>query len=243
MNNSLLPPQIAKLRLVAGKGNYSAGTACTMSATVALDRLRKGEPLGEATDELECVCPVIRRLVIGRNDGWWPSGEARTEWGLKLIPKLLDTRVGPERTVRRVFRVADVTVRKIAPITLRAHGYQVMADQLERLAPIVDRQTAMAARSAVYTAANAATASAVYAADSTDYVVYAADAADYACATTSAAADAAAYAASAASAAYYADAAAASAAYAAYCTAYYAKAATWSHIEQLIEEFVNEPRD
>ena len=241
MSTTSLPQQIANLRLITGKGNYSAGTACVMSAAVALDRLRKGEPLGEATDELECVCPVIRRLAIGRNDGWWPSDEARTDWGLKLVPKLLDTRADRARTVRRAFRVADVAVRFLAPIALRAQGRRDLAEKLERLEPVVNKASAMAARSAVYTAADAAAA---------DYTVYDADAATFV-ARTSATTSAIAYAAAAAadhsiddvSVTYAADAAANTAPYAAYCATYYAKAATWSHIDRLIEEFIDEPRD
>jgi hypothetical protein len=79
-----------------------------MSAAVANYRLSQGEPIGEATDRLDCCCPVIRRLCIRRNDGWWPSDEARKVWALGLIARLPGTRGDMATTLRRGFRCADV---------------------------------------------------------------------------------------------------------------------------------------
>jgi hypothetical protein len=240
-NNSEKPieisPLISRLRFVGGIGDPSDSqnpTACVMSAAAANYRLSQGESIGDATDQLDCCCPVIRRLCIRRNDGWWPSDEARKEWALGLIARLPGTRGDMATTLRRGFRCADMTVRVLAPMVLRDASHEDLAAQLEAVSPIVDVESAKAARivtqqvrkSVGYDDAN-------YAANYAD-VAY-----DAATAATNVGVDGvyaveigAAYAA-----ASYAHAAAY---YTAIASTYAAKKKTWASIEALIEEFVSE---
>jgi hypothetical protein len=232
MNNSKktieISPLISRLRFVGGIGDPSDSqnpTACVMSAAAANYRLSQGESIGDATDQLDCCCPVIRRLCIRRNDGWWPSDEARKVWALGLIARLPGTRGDMATTLRRGFRCADVEVRMVAPITLRAASREDLAAQLEAVSPIVDVESAKAARIVTQKVKNSAYA---------DYAAYA-----YADADGSASAQAtydAAYADDADAA--FADAAAAAAFAAVAGNA--AKTKTWASLEDLIEEFVSE---
>jgi hypothetical protein len=167
-NNSEKPielsPLISRLHFVGGIGDPSDPqnpTACVMSGAVANYHLSQGEPIGDATDQLDCCCPVIRQLCIRRNDGWWPSDEARKKWALGLIARLPGTRGDMATTLRRGFRCADVGVRVLAPITLRAASCEDLAAQLEAVSPIVDVESAKAAsivtrqvRESAYDAAN-----------------------------------------------------------------------------------------
>lgn len=107
---------IPDLTIVQGVGDYAEHTACVMSAVVAEDRLRRGEPLGEATDSVACVCPVVRALVIQRNDagGVYDSDDARTEWALGMVPRLLNSRVNEVATFRRAEAVTSYAVHVIA---------------------------------------------------------------------------------------------------------------------------------
>ena len=159
-----IPKELADFTLIAGIGDYDQHKACVMSLAVAMDRLRKGEPIGEATDNVHCVCPVLRRLVIYRNDGPWESDAARTEWGLAMAPRLLDTRRDETETVRRGYRCADVAVRVIAAQALRSAGLVDLAVRLEALDPIIDKKSAAAARAASAAAASYAARAAAAAA-------------------------------------------------------------------------------
>jgi hypothetical protein len=195
----------------------------------------QGEPIGYATDQLDCCCPVIRRLCIRRNDGWWPSDEARKEWALGLIARLPGTRGDMATTLRRGFRCADMTVRVLAPMVLRDASHEDLAAQLEAVSPIVDVESAKAARivtqqvrKSASAASSAASSAAAYAASAAAYAAaYAA--ASEAAETASAAAYAAASEAAAASAAAYAEA-----------PKTFCRRQTWASIEALIEEFVSE---
>jgi glucose/arabinose dehydrogenase len=138
MNNSKktieISPLSSRLHFVGGIGDPSDPqnpTACVMSGAVANYRLSQGEPIGDATDELDC---------------WWPSDEARKKWALGLIARLPGTRGDMATTLRRGFRCADMAVRVLAPITLRAASREDLAAQLEAVSPIVDVESAKAAR-------------------------------------------------------------------------------------------------
>jgi hypothetical protein len=97
--------KIKDLKLVDGIGDYADNTTCVMGAAVLYDRLSRGEPIGEATDDLDCVCPVLRALVIQRNDVFDDDGE-RTRWGMALVPRLIDTRGDIETTRERAWMAA-----------------------------------------------------------------------------------------------------------------------------------------
>src|SRR5215510_6261439 len=102
--------------LISGVGNYQKGTACIVSAAVAQWRLEHGKPLGEATDEMDCIDPAIRRLAIRINDAsWWKDDAERTAVLSPFIPLLAGTR--DESLLRkRAFLCADVAVREILPM-------------------------------------------------------------------------------------------------------------------------------
>jgi hypothetical protein len=231
-----ISPLISRLHFVGGIGNPSNPqnpTACVMSAAVANYRLSQGEPIGEATDQLDCCCPVIRRLCMRRNDGWWPSDEARKVWALGLIARLPGTRGDMATTLRRGFRCADMTVRVLAPMVLRDTSHEDLAAQLEAVSPIVDRASAKAAKIVTEQVRQAA------ASDDANYANYADVAYDAATAATNVGVDGvyaveigAAYAA-----ASYAHAAAY---YTAIASTYAAKKKTWANIDALIEELVSE---
>jgi len=120
----------------AGNGLGSVGEhqLCVMAMCAAEVRLRRGEPIGEATDECECVSPVLRALAIERNDSWWESAEARTAWALDLYPRLLGTR-DEDRDIRRAKAVARYAVRVIAAKAMRSAG---LVEEANRLATLED---------------------------------------------------------------------------------------------------------
>jgi len=139
-------------------GNYGRGKACVMSAARAKYRLSLGLDLGPAEDELECACPIVRRLAIGLNDGpWWADDEERTAELTPLIDVVIGTR-DDAATERRVYLVADRAVREFAPIGLEAAGLTEEAARLRALAPIVDKSTAAVACEAAYDAISPARA-------------------------------------------------------------------------------------
>ena len=134
-----------QLKLVSGVGDYESHQACIMSAAVAKHRLMHGEDLGKATDELECVCPVVRSFAIALNDlSWWDSDEERTQALMPFVDKILNTR-NPELVVKRAYLCADRAMRVFAPMALEATGFKAEADKLRACAPIVDPKSAKAA--------------------------------------------------------------------------------------------------
>lgn len=141
--------EIEKFTFVKGEGNFSEKTACIISACVAKWRMEHGEPLGTATDEIKCVCPVIRRYAIRINDSALFATDAeRTEMLMPFVDKLLDTKGSRDLMQRRAYLCADYAVRKFAPTALRARGYAEHAEKLESLEPAVDREGARVARDA-----------------------------------------------------------------------------------------------
>lgn len=123
---------VGELTLVSGVGDYSQATACVMSAAAAIHAIESGEPLQEATDELDCACPVVRALVISRNDSFKTNSE-RTAWGRRLIPAIIGSRGDRQETARRVLRCADVAVRQILPRALERVGLVDHAAKLRAL--------------------------------------------------------------------------------------------------------------
>ena len=214
---------IHELTLIGGVGDYDEKRACIMSACVAKWRLEHGEPLGDATDDLECVCPVVRRFAIRVNDAkWWKDDAERTEVLMPFVDKILNTK-DATKTMKRGYMCADSLVREITPRAFDVAGWAEEAAKLRALSPIVDAETASAAtipareardfafdrRKAAYAYTDAvayAYAAAVAAADAYTYAYAAADAYADAVAAADAAAVAAADADAAAAAAAAADA-------------------------------------
>jgi len=203
--------------LVHGLGKPIPGQMCVEAAiSFAL-----GEPHGDGPS---CVEPAVRAGKIRLNDArGWSSNQARAK-GLRSVAIAQLGSLGVVDPKRYVTRLAELTIRQIVPIAVRAaakrnpkHGEALLAAALRceqegtRESCIAARDVARNARDAAAAAyaasADAAAAAAAYAADA------AAAAAAYAAAAYAASADAAADA--AAYAAAYADAAAAAAAYAA----------------------------
>ena len=183
--------QLHLSRLVRGVGDYAEGTACLVSAAVALWRFRHGAPLGVATSELDCICPVIRSFCITINDApFWENDQQRTKVLGEYVHQILNTKASEEIEIRRAFLCADFAIRKFAPLGLRASGLNQEAAELETLPPIIDKGTAAAAAhtardaAAAYAASGTARdAAAAYAfaatrnLSSTIYAAYAANAA------------------------------------------------------------------
>ena len=147
------------LRAVRGVGDVAMHDLCVLAMCAAEDRLRRGEPIGEATDQVECVSPVLRVLAIARNDAAWESDAARTEWALALVPRLLGSR-DDARDVRRAAAVARYAVRVIAAAAMRAAGLGYAADRLAALPEDVPLDVAWAAAQEAEAAARVAEAAA-----------------------------------------------------------------------------------
>lgn len=147
-----LPEVIRNLRFVDGVGNPSEGTACVMSAAVALIRIQRGEDMGNATDMLECVCPVVRRLAISINDRIENETD-RKSWALGVIPRLIDSNKGLELTIKRAFACADFAMRTIAADAIQRLGLNEFSERIKSLPTIVDRTTASSASAAASSAA------------------------------------------------------------------------------------------
>jgi hypothetical protein len=140
-----------QIKLVSGKGSPETG-ACWMSALSYY--------AGESwSDHPDCVDPVIRQLCITINDHLPSDAERERVIGPHLYAPV-GTAQGLELMQRRAFRVADEAVRVWAPMALDKAGRSKDAARLRSLPPIVDRDSAMVAKSA----ANAAYAAAANAA-------------------------------------------------------------------------------
>jgi len=153
---------ITDLTLVTGIGDYSAHTACLVSAAVAKWRMEHGEELGKATDSIECIDSPIRRIAISINDGkWWNSNNERTETLLPFIDQILGTKGSSELTQRRAYKCADYAIRVFLPMALDLKNPE-QAEHIRSLPEIVDVNTAIVGKKAAdaagaeYTAAAAA---------------------------------------------------------------------------------------
>jgi hypothetical protein len=155
--------KIRRIRLISGVGD-GKHTACLMSARSLLD----GRPFSDAHPSA-----VLRAFGVSINDAsWWDDDAERTR---VLLPVALDVRLcasrvdaSPAAERLRAFRLADVAVRRWAPIALDAAGRPDEARRLRELEPVVDERTARAADTAADAAAprGRATASAAHAAAS-----------------------------------------------------------------------------
>ncbi len=177
------------------------------------------------SDDPGCVSSAVRSLKITLNDKKWSSNEARAKGLRRLAIIQLGTK---DETDDKAFvaAVAEMTIRKIVPIALRAaasmRGGGAHKKKLKAAAKRCEDEGTNAAADAAYAAADAANA--VAAANAAAYAVYAANAAAAAYAADAAdAANAANAAADAAYAAAYAADAAYAAVYAADADAAYAK--------------------
>ena len=182
--------------LVHGLGKPIPGQMCVEAAiSFAL-----GEPHGDGPS---CVEPAVRDGKIRLNDArGWSSDQARAK-GLRGVAIAQLGSLGVVDPKRYVTRLAELTIRQIVPIAVRAaakrnpkHGEALLAAALRceqegtRESCIAARDVARNARAAAYAAAYAADAD--YAADAATYAAdYAADAATYAADAAAAAADAA----------------------------------------------------
>jgi len=191
--------------LTNGLGTQAPGKMCVEAAVCYALGLPHGDDPG-------CVDSALRRLKIKLNDARWPSTAARAA-GLR---RLAIAQLGSHGTINTkifVARVAEMTIRTIVPIALRAAASRnpTHAEALEGAAVRCEQDgTVKSARNAQRVARDAAAAA--DAADAADAAAYVAADAAYAAAYAAYAAAYAAYAAyAAADAADAADAAAAAA--------------------------------
>jgi hypothetical protein len=180
--------ELPKFKLVSGIGNYDNGEACVMSAAVACYRLSKGESMGEATDEMECCCPVIRAFLISLNDSrLWADDANRTDVLMPFVSRLAGTK-NDALTSQRVFILADWAVRTIAADAMGRAGFDEVKQTLQSIPEVKDAGSARSAAEsaaesamyAMYAAESAAESAARSAAESARYARYAARSARYA---------------------------------------------------------------
>jgi len=141
-------PVIAPLLMGSGVGDGKT-TMCIVAQAATIDALRKGKTLDKPTDQMECACPLLRRMAIRANDtDWWASNEERTEFLRPLIPLLLDSKHSESVTWKRIYYTADQSVRVLTPMRLefiasRTKSAELKAEiakgieQIKALKPIV----------------------------------------------------------------------------------------------------------
>jgi hypothetical protein len=128
--------------LVEGTGNYLEGTACVLSAARAKWLLSQGLPLGEASDRLECACPLLRKILVEVNDAdWWNSDEERTSVLTPWIDILIDSRDESKEELRR-FAVCNLLLKTIIPEHLKVFGLEKYASTFESLPAVIDAASA-----------------------------------------------------------------------------------------------------
>jgi hypothetical protein len=190
--------------LTGSVGDYGHKQACTMSAAVALTRVRRGVDMNGATDSLECVCPVIRKLVIARNDAT-PVADLKP-WAVMIIPRIVGTNEGKALSVARAEPLVRYAIRVIAAEAMdsamlpkiaakcRSVGENALMSDCRAVAREArdsankERSARGNAADAAYAAAYAATAYAAAAAADAAYAAAAAAAAAYAATAYAAAA-------------------------------------------------------
>lgn len=111
---------------------------CALELTAYL----AGEP---HSDHPACACPVLSAFVRRLNDAAWPSDETRTA-ALVPVARALVGSADPEKMVQRALALTNWGIRVCRLGHARANGWTDLAVVIERLAPIVDRSTALAAR-------------------------------------------------------------------------------------------------
>mgnify|MGYP001561546479 FL=1 len=88
----------------------------------------------------KCACPVPSKFVIKLNDRI-VKREMRTKLLRPILPKLVDSAVGPEATLKRMYVASDAIVRIFIPIVLDAEGFQEWAQTMRDMPEIIDEDT------------------------------------------------------------------------------------------------------
>lgn len=133
-------------------GDYAEQRVCTMSAAVAAWRVTRGEDMNGATDHLECVDRVIRKLVIARND-MTPLDELKP-WALAMIPRIIGTDGGMDLAIKRAEHIARYAVRVIAA---EAMDFAKLPDLATKLRAVSDGASMADLRSVASEAKDTAT--------------------------------------------------------------------------------------
>ena len=149
---------IPTITLTHGAGD-GKNTACLMTASNML------MGMGHLGDKNSCVCPIIRAFILPTNDAM-PIPTLRSVYGNPLLAwEILGTATDDNEVItKRSYAFADWSVRKIAPIALRAADLPAQATILENLPQIKDKESAYAANYAANAAAHAAANAATHAA-------------------------------------------------------------------------------
>ena len=127
-----------------------------------------GEP---HSDHPACTSPVLTTVAIRLNDLWTDD---ERQLLARLIPRLVGTRTTHEHDVRRAYVMVDGTIREVVPLWIEAIGWRDLAARIRDLAPIVDVETARAARKVCNEVRDAARKLVAASASATDAAAYAA---------------------------------------------------------------------
>ncbi len=101
---------------------------------------------GPHTDAPECVCLIIGAYVRRLND-IMPDDRRQK---LKLVlPSLVNSAGSKALELKRAFKITDVSIRTWFPIYFERIDRMDIANGLRNLAPIVDSESARAARAAL----------------------------------------------------------------------------------------------
>src|SRR3990167_3478451 len=142
----VLANRLTKITKLDSGSHRPDGKYCLMEAVAFV----AGEPW---SDSPACACPVLAAYGRALNDAMPDEQRQRL---IPLIPKLVGTRATREIEQRRAYLLADVAVRVLAPIALRAAKLDTEADKLAALPEITNESAAEAAMSAAVVAASAA---------------------------------------------------------------------------------------
>ncbi len=97
----------------------------------------------EHSDHPHCACPVLGAVTRAFNDSLLSDGQ-RERLLRRLVPKLVNSRATPDVHRRRAFRLVDMALRELIPAGLRATGDDAVAQHIERMPAVRNRQTAEA---------------------------------------------------------------------------------------------------
>ena len=138
-----------KIILKSGAHNQRAKNAlCVMEAVAWV----AGE---KHSDHPVCASRVIGAFLRSWNDA---MSEADRQQLKPLIPRLINTAASEEIELKRSYMALDWYCRVSAPAWLRLAGLVIEAEAIEATAPIVDTESARAAREALDKACVAASA-------------------------------------------------------------------------------------
>jgi hypothetical protein len=113
------------------------------------------------TDHPKCACHVVTAFAIRTND--WMSDAERNQL-LPFVLRIAGSKSTVEIERQRAYMAADYAVRVFAPIALKLRGHEDRAKRLQACAKIVDKETALAGKTAAYAADADAYAADAYAA-------------------------------------------------------------------------------